>query len=202
MRPSVFDLRAFNLPPYLLGMVVTGLLAAAALYAATADRVIGGPSARTVAWVIGAVLAAMVLGGLGALPELRRRRRLVIDHEGIRIEKSGRKPELRMAWTELAGVALIRADRQRRRAVRVYRPLTEVPPALVAVGLLLELVPTGQDAVRRHPELARAWLLGGHKTWRVPLTVGPGEPPPIGPALQAHRPDLWRGERSGSALFG
>lgn len=199
VQPTVFDLRGFNLPPFLLGLVTTGLVSAAALYAAAT-----GAGRSVVLWVIGGVLALAFLVGLAVLPALRRPRRLVIDHEGIRVDRDRRKPEFRVAWTELAGVGLIRDDRHRQWKARRHRaaPLENVPPGLVSVMMALELVPTGPDAVRRHPELARAWLLGHKETWRVLLTTGPGEPLPIAGALWRHRPDLWRGERSGPVLLG
>jgi hypothetical protein len=198
VRESVFDLRDFNLAPYQLGLVTAVLIAVAAFYGSTT---VDTRTVAVVCMVIGGVAALIVLAGLTQLSALRRPRRLVIDHEGIRVDNGGRRP-VRVAWTELDGVGLVVDDRRRRRQVRWRRRGESViPPSLVGVTVMLELTPADEQALRRHPELARAWMLGGRRAWRIWLTSGPGDPLPIGRALQRHRPELWRGERSGPALF-
>ncbi len=195
MQPNVFDLRAFNLPSYLVSLVTISLLAAAALYAAASGQVSEG--SRTTMWVLGGVFAVFAVVGIMQLPRMRRPRRLVIDHDGIRLEGGGRAFDFRVAWTELTGVGLLVDDRHR---FRPHRHL--IPRSLISISVMLEMVPADEAAQQRHPELSRAWLLGGRRTWRVWLTTGPGDPLSVGHALQRHRPDLWRGQRSGSIVFG
>jgi hypothetical protein len=197
VRPSVYDLRAFNLPPYLVAVAAVALLATATLVSAATDTVLLGPGNRVIAWVLGSLLGFLAMAGLAALPLLRRPRRLVIDHEGIRIQRGPRSYEFRLAWTELAGVGLVVDDRKRRRGI----PLSDLPRSLIPVTVALELVPVDDAVRRRHPELATAWRLGRQRAWRVGVTIGPGEPLPIGTALQRWCPQpLWRGERSGRAF--
>ncbi|MBN9099142.1 MAG: hypothetical protein J0I49_13660 [Pseudonocardia sp.] len=197
MPPTVVDLRRAPRVPFLGALLVVGVLAASAGYGACTSRSVP-------IGVIGGVLAVVFLLCLVALPGVLRTRRLVIDHEGVRLERGGRRPEWRVAWTELAGVGLVRNDRERQRIARRFRanPLGNVPPGVVAVTVSVELVPTGTEAVRRHPEMARYLRLGHGEAWRVPLIVSMGEPLPIADALRRRRPDLWRGERSGPALLG
>jgi hypothetical protein len=198
VRPTVFDLRAFNLPPFLIGLATALLAATATLVAAGTDSVLGGPGNRVVAWALGGLFALIVVLGLAQLPRLRRPRRLVIDHEGIRVEGGARRSEFRLAWTELAGVGLVVDDRRRRRRARSHHRVVGVAPDMIGVTVGMELVPVDDAARRRHPELARAWWVGRRQMWRIMLTAGPGDPLPVGPELQRHRPELWRGQRSGS----
>lgn len=201
MRESVFDLRKFNVPWFRVGLGVTAVVATTALWAAAAGQVSGGSDGRTVAAVIGGLFALVVVLGLARLRKLRHPHRLVVDHEGIRVDGRGADVEFRLAWTELAGVTVLVNDRRRRREARRHVRFLELPPAATPVAVAIELVPAEDEARRRHPELARAWEIGRRRAWRVRLAYGPGEPPDFGTALRQHRPDLWRGERSGPALF-
>ncbi|WP_147254673.1 hypothetical protein [Pseudonocardia hierapolitana] len=79
---------------------------------------------------------------------------------------------------------------------------------MVRVPIWLELYPADAQAVARHPELERAWTLGGvtapgeERRWLVSLGDGQGQEFPVGEAVQRRRPRLWRGHRSGSFLLG
>lgn len=197
----MFDLRGYSRGPYLLGLATGVLLSGGALYAAATDAVLGPPLNRVVAAVIGGVFGLCTLLAATRLRASGRPRRLVIDHEGIRLETERRADRFRVAWSELAGVGLVLSDRRRRRAVRRHR-FGDLPPDLVAVSLFLDMVPVDGEAVRRHPELERAWIIGGGRSWRVWLGTSPGPPLGVAAALELRRPDLWRGQRSGSGLFG
>lgn len=196
----MFDLRGHSRGPYLLTLVLGALIASGLLYAVVTDAV-GPPVSRVVAGVIGGVSGLGTLLAASQVRTIGRARRLVIDHEGIRIEAERRVDRFRVAWTELAGVGLVLSDRRRRRARRRYH-VGDLPPDVVPVTLLLDMVPVDEAAVRRHPELQRAWLLGGRRSWRVWLGTAPGPPLEVAAALELWRPDLWRGQRSGSGLLG
>lgn len=185
---GVIDLRRPSLLLPLLAPVVLGPFAVAMLLAVfDADDAV---LTRVVAGVLGSGLLTLAL--LGALKawDLRRPLRLVIDHEGIRLERGLPKPVFRLAWTEIAGASVL-VDRNR--SATSARPST-------AYSMALDLVPTDLEAVRRHPELRLAWRMGGEWRWRIGLSTLVGTPPPIGELVARHRPELWRGERSGSIL--
>lgn len=197
----MFDLRAYSRGPYLLGLATGVLVSGGALYAVATDAVLGPPVNRVVAAVIGGVFGLCTLLAATRYRAIGRARRLVIDHAGIRVETERRADRFRLAWTELAGVEVVVSDRRRRQARRRH-DVGDLPPDLVAVSLFLDMEPVDGEAVRRHPELQRAWTIGGRRSWRVWLGTAFGDPPGVAAALEQRRPDLWRGQRSGSGLFG
>lgn len=136
--------------------------------------------------------------------------RLLVDHEGIRVWNGRGKVIVRLAWTELSGVSLMTNEASRRRQVRDAR--NDLVPWLrgrtISVPIWLELFPADAEAVARHPELRRAWAFGKPRAsgeeQRWLLSVGDGQDQllRIAEAVQRWRPQVWRGHRAGSFLFG
>ena len=196
----MIDLRRRSLPGLLVGAPILWGLAVVVVVAAVRGEVHGGPAARVVAGVLGGCVGLVALLATVTLVELRRPRRLVIDHEGIRLDTGRRRPAFRLVWTELAGVSLRVSDRRRRISAQAYIRWLHRRPETTPIVAALELHPADAEAVRRHPELRTPWRLGGERCWLFVLWAGPGNPPPVGPLVQRWRPDLWRGERSASIL--
>lgn len=209
-RPdTMIDLRARTrghaiasaLGPYLLTAFALVLLA---------DLFVGRESmtVRIVAGVAGALILLVLLAGL--LARNRAPRWLRIDHEGLRIMNRGHRDIARFTWPELAGVGMMTNERMRR--VRLtdvsWELLAPVRRRLVSVPVWLEVFPAGPEDVRRHPELAVALALGTRRDpgweqrWVFVIGDGRGQDLPVGEHVRRWRPDLWRGHRSGSALFG
>jgi hypothetical protein len=145
---------------------------------------------------------ALALAGRRKVPT-----RLVVDHEGIRVLSRGGRALVRLAWTELSGVGVMTNQ------VSLYRQrlgasLRGGIRRIQSVSIWLELYPADADAVARHPELHWAWRLGKgtapgeEQRWLVRIGDTFGQEFPIGEAVQRWRPQLWRGHRSGSFLFG
>lgn len=194
----MIDLRRMSGRWLLIAATILWALTALVVVAAVRGEVHGGPAARVVAGVLGGCLGLFALVVSLGLFELRRPRRLVINHEGIHLDTGRRRPVFRMAWTEIAAVSLRLSDR-RRRIAQLYGwwgDLPEMTPIVAA----LELYPADAEAVRRHPELHAEWRLGGERCWLITLAGGPGAPPPVGVLVQRWRPELWRGEHSASIL--
>jgi hypothetical protein len=186
--------------------VVTLLVAAGCL-----ASFVAGPEEMAVRWIAGAAGLLIVLLYAWVLAIGRRRpRRLAVDHEGIRIWDGRRTLVLRLAWTELSGVGVLTNEASRRRQLRGARDdaLPWVSRRMVLVPIWLELFPADAEAVARHPELEWAWSLGRlrapgeEQRWLVGLGDGQGQQLPIGEAVQRWQPQLWRGHRSGSPVFG
>lgn len=196
MADNVIDLRRLNTRWQVVGFIVMVPFAAAVLISAFRDDV--DPGVRVVAGVLGGLVGFLLLLTVPALYTYRRPRKLVIDHDGIRLENGGRRAVFRLAWTEIAGAGLLVADRRRRRKQRHYVRFSELPPGMTTITVVLELLPADADAVRRHPELRRMWRLGHERCWPIVIGAFPGAPPPIGELVCRYRPQLWRGERSGS----
>ena len=172
---------------------------------------VAGPEETAVRLIAGVAGLLIVLGYVWVLVSRRRRpSRLVVDHEGIRVWDGRRKVILRLAWTELSGVGLMTNEAGRRRQERDNRGdlVPWVSRRLVHVPIWLELYPADAQAVSRHPELEWAWSLGRLKApgeeqrWLVSLGDGRGQEFPVGAAVQRWRPQLWRGQRSGSLMLG
>lgn len=193
MEDVAIDLREDNAVPMLVSVSVLAVFAVPMLYLAATDEVGDGPVLRLVVGAVGGFLGLLVVGGTWILAGMRRARRLLIDHDGVKLDAGGSKPAFRLAWTELAGVGLRMDDTARRRALRRRA-------AAASVIVALELIPADSEAVRRHPELRTAWRLGRQRCWLVGLAAGPGDAPPVGELVRRWRPELWRGERSGSLL--
>lgn len=133
----------------------------------------------------------------------RQVRRLGVDHEGIRLVDHRGRDLSRFAWGDLAGVGLMTNEAARRRLLFAGRLGTTPMPSTVWVPTWLELHPAGPDAIRRHPELSAAWELGRRQRWLVALGSGPGQSfEVVGEQVRRWRPELWRGHREGSVLFG
>jgi hypothetical protein len=187
---GVIDLRRMSAPGLLIAAPILWGLTAVVVVAAVRGEVHGGLAARVVAGVLGGCLGLFSLVVSLALFELRRPRRLVIDHDGIRIDTGRRRPAFRLAWTEIAAVSLRLSDRRRRLRARLYRRWFDPPPERTPIVAALELYPADAEAVRRHPELRAEWRLGGERCWLVMLAGGPGAPPPVGALVRRWRPDL------------
>ena len=196
----MIDLRGLNGRWLLLGAPILWGLSVAVVVAVVRGDVDGGPVARVVAGVLGGCFGLLALVVSLALFDLRRPRRLLIDHEGIRLDTGRRTPEFRLAWTEIAGVSLRLSDKRRRIHARLHHQWFDLPPEATPIVAALELYPADPEAVRRHPELRRAWRLGGERCWLFVIAGGAGGPPPVGALVQRWHPELWRGERSGSLL--
>jgi hypothetical protein len=188
-----------------IGYVLALLIAAGCL-----ASFVAGPEEMAVRLIAGAAGLLIVL--VFALAVAVRRRvpsRLVVDHEGIRVLNGRGRKLVRLAWTELSGVGVMTNEVARRRKLMTAGDgMPWVSRRLVSVSIWLELYPTDADAVARHPELNWAWALGGglapgeERRWLVRLSDGHGQDFPIGEAVLRWRPQLWRGHRSGSWLFG
>jgi hypothetical protein len=200
VESGVIDLRRRSAPGLLISAPILWGLTVVVLVAAVRGEVHGGLAARVVAGVLGGCFGLLALLVSQALFELRRPRRLVIDHEGIRLDTGRRRPAFRLAWTEIAAVSLRVSDRRRRISAQTYVRWLDRRPERTPIVVALELHPADAEAVRRHPELRTAWRLGGERCWLFVVWAGPGEPPPVGPLVQRWRPDLWRGEHSASIL--
>lgn len=168
---------------------------------------VGGPEETAVRLMAGAAGMLIVLAfAFRVAMRSRIPTRLVVDHEGIRVLPRRGRPIVRLAWTELSGVGvmsdLVSLQRQRRNNNIPF------PRAVVSVSIWLELYPADAAAVARHPELHGAWSLGSRtgpgeeQRWIVRIGDTLGQEFPIGEAVQRWRPQLWRGHRSGSVLFG
>jgi hypothetical protein len=200
VESGVIDLRKLNGRWLLLGAPTLWVLTVVVVVAVVRGEVDGGPGARVVAGVLAGFFGLLALLMSLALFDLRRPRRLLIDHEGIGLDTGRRRPEFRLAWTEIAGVSLRLSDKRRRIRARRYHRWFDLPPEATPIVAALELYPADAEAVRRHPELRRAWRLGGERCWMFVITGGPGAPPPVGALVQRWHPELWRGEHSGSLL--
>lgn len=137
----------------------------------------------------------------------RNRNRLVrwiaVDHEGLRLLDRRRRDLARFAWTDLAGVGLMTNENVRlREQIGATATGGWARRAMITVSIWLELWPASPDAVARQPTLRAAWELGRKECWRIWLSDGLGQSFALGEAVARHRPELWRGQRAGSALFG
>lgn len=194
------------------GLVVRSISVALALLFAAGclASFVAGPEEMAVRLVAGAVGLVIVL--VVALAVAARRRapaRLVVDHEGIRVLPRRGPALVRMAWTELSGVGVMTNEvalRSKRLGARLRAGAGA--DAAVSVPIWLELYPANPDAVARHPELHGAWSLGSRtapgeeQRWLFHIGDTLGQEFPIDEAVQRWRPQLWRGNRSGSVLFG
>lgn len=209
-RPdTVIDLRARTrghaiasaLGPYLLGAFALVLLV---------ELFVGRESmaVRIVAGVVAALILLLLLAGL--LTRNRSPRWLRIDHEGLRITNRRHRDVARFAWSELAGVGMMTNEWARRR--KLFAASLEISASvqrrMVSVPIWLEVFPAGPEDVRRHPELAVPLALGTRpdpgweQRWMFLIGDGRGQDLPVGEHVQRWRPDLWRGHRAGSVLFG
>jgi hypothetical protein len=207
--PAMIDLRARSREARVLlaiGCVLTVVFLLGLLVGAV-DRSVPGP-VRLVAGGVG--VGFVVLITVVWRTRDRPSRWLAVDHEGIRLLDGRRRAIVRMAWGDLAGVGLMTDENTRHRRL-MAASLDAVPRLsrrMVRVPIWLELYPAGPDAVRRHPELAVAWQAGrprhpgDSQRWLIGLGDGLGQDVPVGEHVRRWRPDLWRGHRSGSLLFG
>jgi hypothetical protein len=186
---------------------VSALLIAAGCLA----TLVAGPEGMGMRLLAGAIGLLVVLVYLGLLVSRRwMPARLVVDHEGIRVWNGRGKVMVRLAWTELSGVGVMTNEAALRRQLRGTR--NDVVPwvtrRIVAVQVWLELYPANAEAVARHPELEQAWSLGQlrapgeEQRWLLTLGHGRGQLLEVAEAVQRWRPQLWRGHRAGSVLFG
>jgi hypothetical protein len=209
VAPNEIDLRARSRSTRVvlsIGHVLALLVAAGCL-----ASFVAGPEETAVRLIAGvAGLLIVLLYVWASISRRRRPSRLVVDHEGIRVWDGRGKVIVRLAWTELSGVGVMTNEASRRRQQRRARGdlVPWVSRRMVMVPIWLELYPADAEAVSRHPELERAWKLGAVKApneeqrWLVNVGDGQGQQLPIGEAVQRWRPQLWRGHRSGSWLFG
>jgi hypothetical protein len=207
MAPNEIDLTARTRTARVLRSIgyVFALLVAAGCLASF----VAGPEEMAVRLIAGAAgLLIVLLFAWAAVARRRMPSRLVIDHEGIRVLNPRGRFLVRLAWTELSGVGVMTNEAALRRQQRSARDLPWVGRRLVSVAIWLELYPADADAVARHPELHWAWGLGSRtapgeeQRWLVRIGDTAGQEFPIGEAVQRWRPQLWRGHRSGSVLFG
>jgi hypothetical protein len=207
VAPNEIDLTARTRSARILrsiGYVLTLLIAAGCL-----ASFVAGPETTTVRLLAGSagLLIVLVLGWAVA-SRRRMPSRLVVDHEGIRVLNPRGRFLVRLAWTELSGVGVMTNEAALRRQRSSAGDLPWVGRRLVSVAIWLELYPADADAVARHPELRLAWRLGSRtapgeeQRWLVRIGDTAGQEFPIGEAVQRWRPQLWRGHRSGSFLFG
>lgn len=189
-----------------IGVVVTVLFVLGLL-----ATLVAGPESWPLRLGAGGVsLGIVALVGIVWRVRDRRPRWLGIDHEGIRLVNHKRRDLVRIAWGDLAGVGLMTNENARRRRLMSASLDTAawLNRRMVSVPIWLELFPAGPDAVRRHPELAAAWEAGRPRRpgeqhrWMLPIGDGQGQAFPVGEHVQGWRPDLWRGHRAGSFLFG
>jgi hypothetical protein len=189
-----------------IGHVLTLLVAAGCL-----ASFLAGPEETAVRWIAGAAGLLIVLLYASALVTRRRRpSRLEVDHEGIRVWDGRGTVVVRLAWTELSGVGVMTNEAGRRRQLRRTRGdlVPWLSRRMILVPVWLELYPADADAVARHPELRAAWSLGRprgrgeEQRWLVSVGDGQGQLLRIAEAVQRWRPQVWRGHRSGSVLFG
>jgi hypothetical protein len=169
---------------------------------------VAGPEEMAVRLIAGAAGLLIVLGYAWAAWSRRRLpRRLVVDHEGIRVWDGRGALIVGLAWTELSGVGLMTNQVALARK-RFAERLDGAGPRMAAVSIWLELYPADADAVARHPELHWAWghgrgtAPGEKQRWLVRLGDTFGQEFPIGVAVERWRPGLWRGHRSASVTFG
>ncbi len=160
------------------------------------------PGVRIAMGVFAFVMIALVL--YVAWNRNRMIRWVAVDHEGIRLLDRRRRDHARFAWGDLAGAGLMTNEAARRRHMMAasLRSSDVVRRALVSVPIWLELWPASPDAVSRQPQLRAAWELGRKECWRIWLSDGLGQTFALGESVARHRPELWRGQREGSALFG
>jgi hypothetical protein len=186
-----------------IGYVLALLVAAGCL-----ASFVAGPEEMVVRLIAGGAGLLIVLA-FGWAVAVRRQRpsRLVVDHEGIRVLTRGGRALVRLAWTELSGVGVMTNQVALSRQ-RLGASLRGGIRAIQSVSIWLELYPADANAVARHPELHWAWGLGKgaapgkEQRWLVRIGDTLGQDFPIGEAVQRWRPQLWRGHRSGSLLFG
>ncbi|WP_219415848.1 hypothetical protein [Pseudonocardia nigra] len=182
---------------FLLALVVAGCLAA----------LVASRDPLPVRLAAGGFAVLVVLVCLFALLTRNRRPRwLGIDHEGVRIVDRRGRVITRVAWGDLAGVGVMTNEFARLRQ-RLGRVFTGGSRAMISVPIWLELFPASEEAVRRHPELRAARELGARSTdreqrWLIMLGDGHGQELPVAEHVQRRRPELWRGHRLGSPLFG
>jgi hypothetical protein len=110
VESGVIDLRRLNGRWLLLGAPILWALSAVVVVAAVRGDVDGGLVARVVVGVLGGFFGLLAIVVSLALFDLRRPRRLLIDHEGIRLDTGRRTPEFRLAWTEIGAVSLRLSD--------------------------------------------------------------------------------------------
>jgi hypothetical protein len=186
-----------------VGHVLALLIAAGCL-----ASFVAGPEEMTVRLIAGAGgLLILLLYAWAVWARRRLPRRLVVDHEGIRVWDGRGSVIVRLAWTELSGVGLM--TNQFALARKRLADSLDGGPRMASVSIWLELYPADADAVTRHPELHSAWVLGRggavpgeQQRWLVRIGDTLGQDFPIGEAVERWRPGLWRGQRSGSLLFG
>ena len=168
----------------------------------------GGTAVRLLAGAVGLLIVVLYLWVLFSRPRMPAR--LEVDHEGIRVWDGRGTVMVRLAWTELSGVGVMTNEAALRRQLRGTRNdvLPWVTRRIAAVQVWLELYPANAETVARHPELEWAWSLGRlrapgeEQRWLVTLGAGRGQLLQVAEAVQRRQPQLWRGHRSGSALFG
>jgi hypothetical protein len=206
VAPNEIDLSART--PFARVKRFIGHLLALLIAAGCLASFVAGPEETAVRLIAGAAGLLIVLGYAWAVFSRRRLpRRMVVDHEGIRVRDGRGKVIVRLAWTELAGVGVMTNQVALFRK-RLADNLTGGGSALNSVQIWLELYPADADAVARHPELRWAWGLGrgtapGEKQrWLVRIGDTLGQDFPIGDAVERWRPGLWRGHRSGSLTLG
>jgi hypothetical protein len=169
---------------------------------------VAGPEAWPVRLFAGAFgLLIVLVFAWAVLTRRRQAKRLVVDHEGIRVLDGRGRKVVRLAWTELSGVSVMTNQVALFRK-RLSDNLEGVGPSMNSVSIWLELYPADADAVARHPELQAAWRVGGglapgeQQRWLVRIGDTLGQDFPIGEAVERWRPGLWRGHRSGALSFG
>jgi hypothetical protein len=170
---------------------------------------VAGPEEMAVRLMAGAGgLVVVLVVALAVAVRRRAPTRLVVDHEGIRVLPRRGRALVRLAWTELSGVGVMTNEVALRRKRRGARLRAAAAADAAAVPIWLELYPANPDAVARHPELHGAWSLGSRtapgekQRWLVHIGDTLGQEFPIDEAVQRWRPQLWRGNRSGSVFFG
>jgi hypothetical protein len=154
------------------------------LYWVFTGQVTGGTGAVVVAGIISAVFVLLGLLPVLTWRTLSRRRQLILNHGGIRMDDP-RGRAWAVAWDELAAVAL---SRTRQRRVKPADYITR------RTMVRLDLFPAGPGFRPRHPEMEHLWEF--HRVtngYRLPFGHAPTYVPLIDEALRRFCPGIYQG---------
>ena len=183
-EPVVVEIGAHATRTVAIGGAISGGLGLIAVFSAFTGQVIGGTGATIAAVIIGGIFLLIGLVVLFSWRTLSRPRRLVFDHDGIRMDDPRGQP-WSIAWDELAAVAISRTAQRR------------VKPADVVVRRILvrlDMFPADPGFRAAHPEMEHLWELHRVRNgYRLPFGSAPQFIPPIDEAIRRHRPDIYQG---------
>lgn len=167
-----------------VGAVVSGGIGLVAVYSALTGGVEGGTGTAVAAGIIGGIFLLIGLLPVVTWRTAARPRKLVLSHDGIRMDDPRGAPWT-VAWDELAAVAISRTEKRRVK-----------PTDLAKVMVRLDLFPADAGFRARHPEMEPLWEL--HRVrdgYRLPFGSAPQYVPVIDQALRRFRPDIYLGVR-------